>query len=91
LLQNSYWIVIGPLIAFVLIIAFRKWVGMDGAWIGVAAALYGFIHALLIWIGIYAHGESLPGVGLQGHFFESALSWFSVGEFNFQLGLLILD
>lgn len=89
LLQSSYWIPLAPLIAFVLIIMLRKWVGMDGAWIGVAAAFYGFIHSLLIWLNVYAHADALPGVGLQGHFFESSLTWFSVGDFSFQLGLLI--
>ncbi len=89
LFQNAYWIVLAPLIAFAVIIFFRKWIGMDGAWVGVAALLYGFIHSLLIWIAVYKHGEELPGVGLQGRFFESAFSWFTAGNFTFQLGLLI--
>jgi NADH-quinone oxidoreductase subunit L len=89
LLQHAYWIVLAPLCAFAIIIFFRKWIGMDGAWVGVVSSAYGFLHSLLIWITVFKHGEELPGVGLQGRFFESAMTWFTVGQFNFQLGLLI--
>lgn len=89
LLQTTYLIALAPLVAFVLILSFRKYVGMDGAWIGVLAAFYSFVHATLISIGIYKGSIELPQIGLQGHYFEAFRTWFTVGGFDFRIGVLI--
>ncbi len=89
LLQNSYWIAVAPLIAFVLILAFCNVLGLQGAWVGTLAMFYGFVHASLIATGIFTGSVVLPSEGLQGHFFQAAVTWFSVGTFDFRLGVLI--
>ena len=89
LLQTAYLIPLAPLAAFVLILAFRKFVGMQGAWIGILALSYALIHSLLIAIGIFNGSVALPMEGLQGHFFEKSVTWFSAGAFDFRLGTLV--
>ena len=82
-------IVLAPLAAFAVILTLRKFLGLQGAWVGTLAMFYGFVHASLIAIGIFNGSIHLPSEGLQGHFFESQMTWFSVGNFDFRLGLLI--
>jgi len=89
LLEYAYLIPLAPLLAFAFILIFRKWAGMQGAWIGILALLYGFVHSFLIAAGIFNGSLHLPSEGLQGHFFESAFLWFSTGHFEFRLGILI--
>ena len=89
LLNSSHWITIAPLIAFVLIIFFRKYLGMDGAWVGVVAMGYSFFHSLFIALGIFTGSITLPSSGLQSTYFESFITWFSLGNFDFRVGLLI--
>ena len=89
LLINAYFILVAPLVAFALILMFRKWAGLQGAWIGVAAMGYCFAHSLLIAIGIFSGSLHLPSEGLQGHFFEFSRTWFSSGNFEFTVGVLI--
>jgi len=89
LLSAAYFIPLAPLAAFVLILSFRKWAGLDGSWIGILAMGYAFLHALLIASGLFSGNLVLPSEGLQGHYFESALNWFTVGNFDFHVGLLI--
>jgi NADH-quinone oxidoreductase subunit L len=55
----------------------------------VAALSYCFIHALLIFIGIYTGSLHLPTEGLQGHFYELTTTWFSIGNYDFRVGVLI--
>ncbi|MFN0118715.1 MAG: NADH-quinone oxidoreductase subunit L [Elusimicrobiota bacterium] len=89
LLENSYQIVFAPLLAFVLIIFFRKFLGLQGAWVGLVAMGYCFVHSLLIAVGIMKGSIVLPTEGLQGLFYEKYMTWFSVGNFDFRLGVLI--
>src|SRR5262245_13605536 len=89
LLNNVYLIPLAPLAAFVLILTFRKWAGLQGAWIGVLALAYGFVHSVLIASGIFSGSLHLPFEGLQGHYFESSITWFTVGAFEFKLGTLV--
>ncbi len=89
ILQTAYFIPLAPLLACVLILAFRRWAGYEGVWLGLLATLYAFVHSLLIAIGLYSGNSPLPQIGLQGHFFESFVTWFSVGSFDFRLGILI--
>jgi len=89
LLAYAYWIALVPLAASLLILFFRKFLGLQGAWVGVLAMTYALVHASLIAGGIFTGAITLPGEGLQGHFFESFFTWFSVGSFDFRLGLLI--
>lgn len=89
LLRYSYLIPLAPLAAFAIILSFRNFIGLQGAWVGIVAMLYGLIHAALLASGIFAGSVALPSEGLQGHFFESYLTWFSVGNFDFRLGVLI--
>lgn len=89
LLQHSYFIVLAPLAAFALILVFRNFLGLQGAWVGALAMFYGFVHASLIAAGIFTGQLQLPSEGLQGHFFEATMTWFSVGSFDFRLGVLI--
>jgi len=89
LLIHSHWIALAPLIAFVVILSFRKYLGMDGAWFGVMTMGYCFIHSFLIASGIYTGSVHLPVEGLQGHLYESTIRWFGVGQFDFRAGVLI--
>lgn len=89
LLSHSYLIPLVPLAAFILILVLRPFLGSIVSWIGVLGMAYCFIHASLIASGIFSGSIQLPTEGLQGHFFESSMSWFSVGDFEFRLGLLI--
>ncbi len=89
LLTNAYYILLAPLAAFALILTCRKWAGLQGAWIGVLAMGYCFAHSLLIVLGIFSGSLHLPSEGLQGHFFEYSRTWFSSGNFEFTVGLLI--
>ncbi|MCG3203556.1 MAG: NAD(P)H-quinone oxidoreductase subunit 2, chloroplastic [Elusimicrobia bacterium] len=89
LLQHSYWIALAPLLAFVVILVLRNFVGLQGAWVGTVAMFYCFVHSLLIALGIFFERIHLPNTGLQGHFFESTYTWFSAGNFDFRVGLLI--
>jgi len=52
LLANAHYIVFAPLLAFSIIIPFRKFLGLQGAWVGVLAMGYAFIHSTMIGIGI---------------------------------------
>ena len=89
LLQSAYLIPVAPLAAFLIILFMRNVLGLQGAWVGLLALAYAFGHSLLIAIGIFNGSVHLPSEGLQGHFFESYLTWFSVGDFDFRVGLLI--
>src|SRR5689334_4391390 len=89
LLANAYLIPLAPLVACALILAFRKILGLDGAWVGVLALAYAFIHSSLIAIGIFNHSVNLPMEGLQGHFYEFSVPWFTSGNFEFTLGVII--
>ncbi len=89
LLSHSYLIALAPLAAFAIILTFRNVLGLQGAWVGALAMFYGFVHSALIAGGIFTGSIHLPSEGLQGHFFESAMTWFSVGNFDFRLGVLI--
>jgi NADH-quinone oxidoreductase subunit L len=89
LLQHSYWIAFAPLIAFALILAFRNVLGLQGAWVGTLAMFYGLLHSLLIATGIFTGSIALPSEGLQGHYYQWAVTWFSAGTFDFRLGVLI--
>src|ERR1044071_3776115 len=89
LLSHSYYIVLAPLLACAIILAFRNFLGLQGAWVGALAMFYCFVHASLIAIGIFTGKLILPSEGLQGHFFEATFNWFSTGNFDFRTGLLI--
>ena len=89
ILSNAYWIVLAPLAAFVLILFFKRFLGGDGAWVGVLALLYGLVHSLMIAYGIFSGSAVLPSEGLQGHFFQWEIPWFTVGNYEFTLGLLL--
>lgn len=89
LLNHAYGIALAPLAAFALIIFFRNKLGFQGAWVGILALTYALGHALLIAIGIFSESIVLPKEGLQGHFFEWTVTWFSVGTFEFRVGVLI--
>ncbi|MCB4757549.1 MAG: NADH-quinone oxidoreductase subunit L [Elusimicrobia bacterium] len=89
ILQNAVWIPIAPLAAFALIFAFKKVLGVGAPWVGILALLYGFLHTLLLALGIYSGAVQFPSEGLQGRFFEATLTWFSVGNFDFRIGVLI--
>ncbi len=89
LLHYSYLIAAAPLAAFVIILLLRNFLGLQGAWVGTLAMFYGFVHSSLIAAGIFTGSLHLPGEGLQGHFYEWYVTWFSVGSFDFRLGVLI--
>ena len=89
LLRTAYLIPLAPLVASVLILFFRRRLGFEGAWVGMVALLYAFVHSFLIAAGFFTGDMVLPKEGLQGRFFESFLTWFSVGGFDFRLGVLI--
>lgn len=89
LMETSYLIPIAFLAAFLLIVTFKKQLWMGGAWLGVLASLYALIHSVLIAYGIYAGVVDWPREGLQGKFFELTATWFTVGNFDFQAGILL--
>ncbi|MCB4756139.1 MAG: NADH-quinone oxidoreductase subunit L [Elusimicrobia bacterium] len=89
ILNTAFLIPLAPLLAFVLILALRKWAGLGGAWIGLLAAFYSLVHSLLIAVGIYRGLLLLPQAGLQGQFYEATVTWFSIGNFDFRLGILV--
>lgn len=89
LLHNSYLIPILPLMAFCVILALRNFIGLQGAWVGILFMSYCLFHSILILIGIHTGSVHLPMEGLQGHFFELTRTWFSVGDFDFRVGVLV--
>src|SRR5690349_5463393 len=89
LLTHIPYILLAPLASFCLILAFRKWLGLQGAWVGVLGMGYCFIHSALIAIGIFSGTIHLPSEGLQGHYFEMSRTWFSSGNFEFTVGVLL--
>ncbi|HRY29717.1 MAG TPA: NADH-quinone oxidoreductase subunit L, partial [Elusimicrobiota bacterium] len=89
MLDNVYLIPLLPLAAAFLIIAFGRWLPLEGAWIALAASAYGFGHALLLLSGLYSTHLPLPMEGLNGRYFEQAVTWFNTGVFRMELGVLV--
>lgn len=89
LLETSYMVPLAFLAAFVLIFVSKKYLWMKGAWLGIIASFYALIHSLLIAYGVYSGVVEWPREGLQGRFFELSWTWFSVGNFDFQVGVLL--
>ncbi len=89
LLNHAFLIPLAPPAAFVVILAFRNKLGLQGAWVGIPVMLYALGHALLIAAGLFSGSLVLPKDGLQGKYFEWAVNWFSVGNFDFRVGVLI--
>jgi NADH-quinone oxidoreductase subunit L len=89
MLENAYLIPLLPFCAAVVILFFGRWLPLQGAWLGIAAALYGLAHSVGLASGIYTGALVLPQEGFGGRFFESSVSWFSTGLFRVEAGLLI--
>jgi len=89
LLNSSYYIPLAFLAAFLLIFTFKKYLWLNGAWVGILASFYALLHSGLIAYGVYSGVIDWPKEGLQGRFFEIYTTWFSVGNFDFQAGVLI--
>jgi NADH-quinone oxidoreductase subunit L len=87
--ESAYLIVLAPLAAAVMILFLGRKLPLHGALIGVAATLYGFIHALALLVSIYQNPGVLPSRGLSGRFFENSITWFQAGAFRMELGTLI--
>src|SRR5688572_24407682 len=89
LLENAYLIPLLPFVASALILAFGRWLPLEGAWIGIAAIFYGLVHSVLLVTGIYTGQVALPSEGLNGAFYENAVTWFQTGQFRMEAGVLI--
>ena len=89
MLNHAYLIPILPLVASLLILFFGKRLPLGGAWIGILAAAWGVVHSFGILGTVYAHPDVLNQVGVSGHFFESALDWFTVGNVRVEMGVMI--
>jgi len=94
MLETSYLIPLIPLVAFIVILAFGRYLPLQGAWIGVLSMLWCLIHSVVIFIGIYnghlSIGEGwLHGEWFAGEFFERTWQWFQIGPIRMEMGILI--
>jgi NADH-quinone oxidoreductase subunit L len=89
LLENTWLVPFLPFAAAALIFAFGRWLPLEGAWIGIAAILYGLVHSVLLVAGIYTGQAPLPEEGLTGRFFEMGATWFQTGLFRMEAGILV--
>ncbi|HMZ26241.1 MAG TPA: NADH-quinone oxidoreductase subunit L [Elusimicrobiota bacterium] len=90
MLDHAYLIPLLPLAASVLILFFGRWLPLEGAFIGIAVAAWGLVHAGFILGAVYLHPvDVLVHEGITGRYFEMARDWFTVGNFRMELGVMI--
>lgn len=89
MLESAYLIPLLPLAASLLILFFGKRLPLEGAFLGILAAGWGFAHSLGILATIYIHPDLLTNTGVSGPFFELSWDWFITGFTRLEVGVLI--
>lgn len=79
MIENSYWIVLMPLLSSVFIFFFGRWLPLRGAPLGIFAVGYGLAHSLAIFFSVLSGAKEV----------EISLSWFRFGIFQTEIGILM--